>query len=259
MSGQVREWLPLGALDGPRLRDLVEAAVAGWSGRWFARRPAAAAGFEACAGAAAEPGWRRRGSGLAFAAGAAETAGLADLALGADIAQLVLSEVDRDIVDRFTGRLVLDLAAEIERALGLAATGEDDAAIGDPLDGDGGLRFHAADAHQRPLVRFALPRTLLAPLCKAALPPCADGPAMAPLLRAVGASPIEIGTRLGRAAVPLGEFAALAVGDVLILDRPVEDGAELVLAPAALAFGRGAIDAAGPGLSLVLSHPGRDT
>lgn len=254
MSALVREWLPLDAIGGGRVRALLDDAVAGWSSRWFARRQASAAGFETCAGAPAPAAWRQRGSGLAFCAGAAETTRLADLALGADIARLVLSEVDRDIVDRFTERLALDLVATVERAFGLDEGGEESAAA-DPFAGQGGLLCHAADGQDRPLVRLALPRALLAPVCKAALAPARAGAAMSPLIRAAGGSAIEIGARLGRAALPLGDFAALAPGDVLILDRQVEDGAEMVLSPSAMAFGRGAIATAagGRGLSLTLS------
>ena len=257
MSSNVREWLPAEALDGTAVRRLVGEAVALWAPNWFARPDVAAAEFKACRGAAARraTGWRvARAIGTALPS--SETLRLAGLALGAEPERLVLSEADRDVIGRFTASIAGDLAGAIEAALGLDPLEAGfSAEADDPFAGDGGLQFSVTDRRDRPLLHVAIPSAALVPFRKGAISPTRRRASpLARLDRAFEATAVRVEARLGKAVLPLRELAGLAVGDVIILDRAVDDGAELSLRSSGRPFARGAIMPGDAEVSLLLHH-----
>ena len=262
MSEAFSAWLPRGAMDAPAVRRLVSGTVEAWSRTWFAAGALAAAGFEALPRGASKPApdWRVYGRTVALAPCGSALIPLAGLALGAEPERLVLSEVDRDIIGRFTTRIAADLALSLERALGLDAPGEAaEAAVEDPLAG-GGLAFALENGVGTPLLRAAIPLPALAGFVKAQLPPARRPQApIGRLARAIGATPIRIEARLGRTIVPLGELAGLAPGDVLVLDRPVARGAGLALDRTERTFADAAIAERGDCVALLLSSQTRET
>lgn len=261
MSAIVRDWLPLETADSARIRTLAGEVVDSWSRKWLAAN-AAAAGFEVRRGKAPPHpgGWRRPGAAIGIALGAAEMIRLAGAALGPAPERFVLSEVDRDILSRFTATLAADLAQAVEQALGFAPAGTEGSACADPLADAGGLLFDAVDSQGRVLAHVAIPHDALVPTLKAAIRPRRRGlPPAARLSQAYGATAVRIEARLGAAALPLGEVAALAPGDVLILDRTIEEGAAVSLAGSGKAFARGVIDASAHALSLILSSQPRES
>lgn len=261
MSLHVREWLPGDATASAAVRRLVGEAVGIWSPKWFARAEARAAGFEARQGAAARrpAGWQAANA-VSTSLAASETVRLAGLALGAEPERLVLSEADRDLIGSFTASIADDLARMIESALALdrdAAAAP--ASVEDPFGGDGGLQFTVNDQDDRLLLQVAIPAAALVPFLKAAIAPSRRRPA--PLAR-IGdtfeSTAVRIEARLGAVTLPLGDLAGLAAGDVLILDRAVEDGAELALRPSGRPFARAAIIPGDSEISLLLSPQQRD-
>jgi hypothetical protein len=261
MSAESRLWLPAGALDCARVRAAAGDAVEAWSRKWLAGARAAAGRFEVGAGAAPGRGaqWRVHGPGIALAASAAETVRLAGIALGADAERLVLSQVDKDIIGRLAAAAAADLARGLEAAFGLGP-GEagEPASAEDPFKGAGGLVFTAADGQSRPLIHAAVACSAIVPFAKAGIRmDKRRRPPPTRLNRAIGATGIRIEARLGSAALGLGEVAGLAVGDVLILSRTIDEGIGLALAPAGRPFARGEIDPGCETLSLILSNPER--
>lgn len=254
MSGEARDWLPAGALDTPAVRRAFEDAVAGWSKRWFPAARPAAAGFAAHRAGAPLPATSWHGYGTATAL-AADPVRLAGLALGASPAGLVLSEVDRDILGRFAGRIAADLASALDQAIGRSppAEGESGVVVENPLP-DGGFLFAIAEGGGEPVVHAAVPPVAMVPFRKSLLRGARrPRPALARLGRAAGATPVRIEAQLGAAVLALGDLAALAPGDVLILDRTIEQGAALALQRSRRPFARAAIAECGAALSLALS------
>jgi hypothetical protein len=255
VSRHVREWLPAEAAACAAVRRLVGEAVGQWGPKWFARAEPRAAGFEIRKGAAARRtgGWQAAGAVATWLA-ASETVRLAGLALGAEPGPLVLSEADRDLIGRFTGSIAGDLAGTIESALGIDPTEAGaPVSVEDPFAGGGGLLFSVNDRGERPLLQVAIPAAALVPFLKAAIAPARRRPA--PLARLGGAfesAAVRIEARLGAVTLPLGELAGLAKGDVLILDRAVEDGAELALCPPGRPFAQATIVPGDSGISLLL-------
>ena len=254
MSTNVREWLPPGAAESGAARRLVDEAVGQWSAKWFVRAEAVAAGHATARGAAPrrQSGWRSAGA-VATSQSAAEALRLAGLALGADPEQLVLSEADRDLIDRFSAMVAADLASSLEQGFGIDAAAAAAAPAEDPFAGDGGLAFTVSDRAERPLLQVAIPAAALVPFLKGAMAaPRRRGAPVARLGRAFESTPVAIEARLGTTTLPLGELAGLAVGDVLILDRMVEEGAELAFARSGRPFAQGAIMPGESAISLLL-------
>jgi hypothetical protein len=262
MSLRVREWLPAEAAGSAAAHRLVREAVALWGPKWFARAETRAAGFETRTDAAARRpgGWRTAGA-VAVSLAGSETVRLAGLALGAEPERLVLSETDRDLIGGFTAAIADDLAATIEAALGLGpAEAEAQIAVEDPFAGDGGLLFAVNDRDERPLLQVAIPAAALVPFLKAAIAPARRrGAPLARLGGAFESTAVRIEARLGAVTLPLGDLAGLAAGDVLILDRAVEDGAELALRPSGRPFAQAAITPGDSKLSLLLFTQQRDS
>ena len=261
MSGSVEAWLPREAMDAGPVRHLVAAAVEAWSGKWFATGRLAASGFEASHSGAScrASGWRVYGSAVALAVGAPATIALAGLALGAAPGRLVLSEVDQDIIGRFTTRIAADLALSLEQALGLDPTGRGgDVAVEDALP-RGGMVFTLADGAGAPVLNGAIPTAALVTFLKSTLPPArrARSP-MSRLSRAIGATPVQVEARLGATTLPLGDLAGLVPGDVLVLDRAVAAGAGLALFRSDRTFANAAIADRGESLALLLSPQNRE-
>ncbi|HEV2818518.1 MAG TPA: FliM/FliN family flagellar motor switch protein [Allosphingosinicella sp.] len=259
MSGVARDWLPVAALDAPAVRRALGDAVESWSDRWFPGARLTAAGFAARTRGGALPAlaWRQYGTAAALAG---DTLRLAGLALGTRPEGLVLSEVDRDIIGRFATRILADLACALDRAIGRdPPADEPETPAGDPLP-DGGLAFAVADGAGAPVLHGAVPLAALVPFRKSLLGPGhrPRRPALARLGRAVGVTPVRLEARLGAAAVALGELAALAPGDVLILDRAIGEGASLALPGSGRCLARAAIAERGAGISLTLSSPSGD-
>jgi hypothetical protein len=261
MSEAFSAWLPRGAVDAPAVRRLVADTAESWSRKWFAAGALSAEGFEAVPRGAWQPApdWRVYGSAVALAPCGSALIPLAGLALGAEPERLVLSEVDRDIIGRFTTGIAADLALSLERALGLDPPGEAaEKAVEDPLAG-GGLAFALENGVGTPLLRAAIPVSAIAGFVKGRLPPARARAPLGRLARALGATPVRIEARLGRTVVPLGELAGLAPGDVLVLDRAIARGAGLALDRAGHSFADAAIAERGDGVALLLSSQPRET
>jgi hypothetical protein len=231
-SAGIRVWLPIQAATGPRVRDALETAVDQWWQKWFAAARPGATTIEARSAGAPRlaGGWLLHGGAVAVPADGPETFRLAGLALAADPESLVLSEPDRDILSRLAATISADLAAALGATLGCVSPTMAEATPGDdPLGGDAGIVVRVTDAQGRPLVSAAIPLATLVPFVKAGIEPGkADAP-LARITRAIERTATRIDVRLGRTSLSLGELAGLAAGDVLVLDRSVEDGAELAL------------------------------
>jgi hypothetical protein len=171
-----------------------------------------------------------------------------------------LSEADRDVIGRFAGGIAGDLAATVEGALGLEpAASEQIVPSPDPFAGAGGLRFGIADRAGRPLLDVAIPSFALTAFRKAAISaPRRRAAPLVPLAGAVDEGEVRVVARLGAAVLPLADLAGLATGDVLVLDRAIEDGAELLFSPRGRPFARGAIQSGGGGFSLLLTPSQED-
>lgn len=231
MTGRVRDWLPLLAATGPRVRDALERAVDDWSGRWFASARLSRNTVEPRSAGAPRltSGWLLYDDAVALPAERPDALRLAGAALGADPEGVVLSEADRDILGHLATEILADLAATLARSLGLAeSNGAPPVPSMDPLEGGPGIVLQVFDANGRALVQAALSLGLLVPFLKAKIP-ARSAPALARIDGALGRTSTRLHIRLGDTRLSLGELADLSAGDVVILDRTIEAGAQVAI------------------------------
>jgi hypothetical protein len=231
MIERLRDWLPPQAADQPGVRAMIDGVVAEWSSHWIALEMLSLSAWGAAQDAAGDGAWRDCGDGLQVSCSARAGLRLACMALGARVEQVDLGDRDRSLLTDLAGRMVDDLADRLRRRLGAAAPRIEFAAS-EP-------RFVAkvSDGCDT-LLAVSIPFPLLIRLCRQALPK-ARPTAVAPELRREAVTPTRIRLRatLGSALLGLAEVRDLAVGDLLVLDRTVDDTVELSVAGACVGHG----------------------
>jgi hypothetical protein len=261
MMDRIRNWLPLGAAVGPRVRDALEGAVDDWSGRWFAgARPSLDTVEPRAAGATPAPGgWLLYGDAVAVSADGPGTIRVAGLALGTDVDGLILSEADRDILGQLATRIFADLASALGSALGMHEIGDAPPdACDDPFKGDAGIFLRILDVRGRAFALAALPLGTVVPFLRGGIP-ARPTPPLARIDGALGHTRTRLDIRLGETRLSLGELAGLASGDVLILDRTIEAGAEIAIAVGRRpGFASAALEPDDGGTRLILASEKRD-
>ena len=261
MIGRIRDWLPLGAATGPRVRDALERAVDDWSGKWFAGARVQLGAVEPRCGGAPRlaSGWLLNPAGVAVPVDGTESIRLAGLALGAEPEGLILSEADLDILGRLSTEILGDLATALASAVGLPeGTGEPPSPCVDPLEGDAGIVLRILDARGRGLAQATLSLAAIVPFLKASIP-AEVSPGLARIDGAIGRTRTRLDIRLGETRLSLGELAGLSSGDVIVLDRTIEEGADVALAVAnAPAFARATLEPEEGGTRLIFANEKRD-
>lgn len=261
MIGRIRNWLPLGAAAGPRVRDALERAVDDWSGKWFAGARVQLVAVEPRSAGAPRlsAGWLIYREAVAVPVDGTDAIRVAGLALGGDPEGLVLSEADLDILGRLSTEILADLAAMLASALGLPKrTDASPAPCVDPLEGDAGIVLRIQDVRGRGIAQAALPLGALVPFLKASIP-AGPTPDLARIDGALGRTRTRLDIRLGETRLSLGELAGLTSGDVVILDRTIEAGAEVAVAAGrGQAFARATLEPDDDGTRLIFANEKRD-
>jgi len=258
VTGEVRDWLPVEAITREPLRKKITAAVEAWSGAWFAEARLSASRF-----VAAERQTRNLNDGAdwrvyrrAFAISCSRRAAgrLVDWALDAEVDRASLSKSDRQLVQMFEQRLLEDLVARVELALGIESGAlSDPCVIDDPLRPHGGLIVDVADEHGSTLLSLSAALRDLLPACKASLPATMPGTRKLQSLRAALApTPVRIEAVLGSAQVVLTDMQSLATGDVLILDAALDAAAALRLTGSVHPFAKAQPTDTGAAMALTL-------
>lgn len=230
MTERVKDWLPIDVASRAPVRDAVNGVVRGWSQDWFADHGLQASRFRASADGmrlrSEAEGWRTYAGALAIAASPPAVSKLASWALDAPLASLELTGPDGAVVDGLEHAMLDDLSARIEILLGLPARDRADSApAGRLFNNAQSVEIAVTDESGALVLSLALPFETMLALCKASLPPRIKGPAtLDGLLSALASTPVGIEATFGEAEVGMVELRKLAVGDVLVLDRPLEAG-----------------------------------
>ncbi len=132
-----------------------------------------------------------------------------------------LSQADKPTVDLFVGGLVEDLLLALERTLGR---------LQDRSGPAGGIKFGLVDHMGRDMATLELSSAAKARLISLALGRVRQGPSLSSRLVALADCEVTISARLGEAKLGLEAVVNLAEGDIVVLDRKIADGAELVAA-----------------------------
>lgn len=233
MTAEAAGWLPLPAVDDPRLVALLAAAVEQWSGHWFARGGWRLARSALRSAGASLPGskgaWVTLGPGLAMVLSDDRRAALARAALDAPADAPAPGGSDSTLLDALSAEIVADLARRLTQALRLPAI-EDvgDHPVSDPCAAHGGLDVSVDDVGGKQPLRLSIGLSSLVPLRKhligsAPRPASSSGR----VSDAVAREYLDVRAVLGVATVPLIDMARLSPGDILVLDTGLEDAVSL--------------------------------
>ena len=229
MIEAARDWLPLGVAVRDAVRNPIEQAIELWANQWFARRRLRVGAYEAIPskGGARLP-WRQFGQAVAVAQ--SQPGRLALLALDADTDGCLPTERDSRLIEAFETSLFGDLADRVARALGLEPVlDEPPRLVEDPFGRDGGVKIEIVETNRVASLTIAIPLEAMLPACRRTLPPrSAKTMSLSPRVGALTETSVEIEAVLGRAKVTIEELGHLAVGDVLVLDTPLDGLAEVI-------------------------------
>ena len=225
-----RPWLPETAIDRGACDVPLRAAVRDWSAKWFVGRHPDITGDP-------EPG-------RPFALGNGSAWELADgitLILDSDAADLVgrlmfgapddpdaLTPADRAAIDGAAQACLADLRGRIAQVFRLDAAQAWRAVAGQPTD-DARRWTWRVERDGEPLLRVAASETLIARRIIAGLVPVKPDNEIAPLATALAPQIVTISALVGRSRLTTSELGGLEIGDVLVLDRNVDQPAEIAV------------------------------
>lgn len=233
MTGEASTWLPIGVADRQVLREKVAEPLERWSRKWLAGVTLSVCRWEISTSGLwtdlAEHGRLMRKT-VGVSCGDRGAMRLAAWLLDADLVDLVVTEGDRRITRALVDQALHDLIDHLEIALNLTTklepeTSEPERDTGNRL---GGVRVGVGADNGGVGFWVGLPLATVLPICEASLP---DPPlAIEPLQSCVVAlaqETVRLEATLGSVRLALSELQALACGDVLILDRALDEPLDL--------------------------------
>jgi flagellar motor switch/type III secretory pathway protein FliN len=227
-----RAWLPDEALRGGTVERVIGEAVLRWSEKWFPRQ--LVGGLEppartdaALVTAEEAPHVCLHPDGLSISASPPARLAIAGMMLDAVIDAARQTAADRYILEALADGCIEDLGRELGRTFRLSAEGGWRRSVGAPSrDAE---TFAVGSVEGRPLLHVAVDFPLAVELVKSRAPVPPAGRALRPMAEGLARQKVPVSALLGRCRLSLGDFAGLAAGDVLVLDRALEDELELAL------------------------------
>ncbi|HWE45803.1 MAG TPA: FliM/FliN family flagellar motor switch protein [Caulobacteraceae bacterium] len=257
MTYHARDWLPYGVMYREPVRRGVEAAVSDWARRWFASGRIGVSNLLVCStdvrGELEGGAWRVTRQGIALDIPRRSLQSLVEKGLATSESGEQPTETDRQLLTEFERRLIDDLSVTLAAQLSLPHETAASAWGRDPFGGKGGLVVRLSDGNGPDLAALAIPFEILLPFCRASLGP-SDSPKgdLEGLLHALASIPVMIEATLGHFDLGLSELQELAVGDVLLMNRPLGDAFDLTIAGGQRVLGRAEMQSANGSLAFVL-------
>lgn len=235
MTLKVRDWLPAEVASRAKVRETIDAAVLAWSQAWFANQRLQATRFRPLADSPrlrGEDEWWRAYRGpvtLSIAPPAAQR--MVSWVLDAPLARLELTPRDAAVTEGLEHAVLDDLTARIETLLDLPdVEASSPPRVGTPGLGQGGVEVAVTDEVGALILSLALPFEAVLPLAKASLPaPRPPTETLSGLGQALAPTPVKLQAALGHVEIGVADLRRLAIGDVLVLDRGVDQGVLLDL------------------------------
>ena len=261
MTEQAEDWLPIDVASRAPVRDAINAVVRDWSQDWFADHGLQATRFRTSSDGirlrSEAEGWRTYGGALAIAATTHAVSKLASWVLDAPLASLELTGLDNAVIDRLEHVLLDDLSARLEGLLGLPERDPADAApVGRQFSNAQSVEIAITDDTGALVLSLTMPFEKMLPLCRASLPPRSRAqPPLGDLLAAIAPTQVEIEATFGEAEVGMVELRKLTVGDVLVLDRPLDAGVRFDIPGSDAPFATAHLGETDGRMSLTLQSP----
>lgn len=218
MSVASWNWLPESALASPLLLQHIDSALEVWNSRWFKTGRLVRHRLEFTA-PPTTPDVVSATSRVSIRMSAAAVETLTGRALDMDLAQLELSEPDHATVSSFSEAILQDLAQVLDTALAGDETMTTQGDMSPPAS------ISLTDEEGRKIAVIETSRAVLtqARLSLAPAPRPAASALSTPLAKAIADVPVTLAVDLGSATIPLPEALKLAPGDVIVLDRKLDE------------------------------------
>lgn len=223
MTVDAWRWLPDSSLTSSLLFERLDTALAAWSSRWFRdftlsrRRVEFDMPISEVEMTASTPRLALQLSGLAPMT-------LVSAVMNEDVARLDLSEVEWTVLDGLRSQLMNDLAQTLDSALG-----DIPKSLAQGIDGSGPVSVQLADPAGRLMVTLSTTRAVMARARLESLPSVRPrSEPLQSLTSAIAQAQVHLNVRLGTTVIPLAEARHLAEGDVLVFDRKLDQGLDLI-------------------------------
>jgi len=221
---QFRSWLPDGAIERGARNVAMRQVIADWSAMWFAHGRSTVAGDAAAAGAIDPRGgrvWESAG-GLAMVLAPTSDDRLVSLMFGGCPDQAELTSGDRDALDACVGACFADLRTQLDRVFRLDGNSQWRSTSSPALDVPRWWTWRVEDDRGVSVALITAEEALLARSMLSALPPPQSRPRLASLAHALADQQIGVSAAVGRCRISTSDLAGLALGDVLVLDQPLD-------------------------------------
>lgn len=229
MTLKAEKWIPIGAAASGTVIEAADGVVRAWSQHWFAAATLKASRTRAIDPKLKRPaadGWRVYGAAAALNIDRAKVRGLLSLLLDAALEQLPSSSADDDVLAALEKQVLEDLALRFDTAFGgQAQPSQSMNTLQDPFQPYGGIEVTISDGVDAELLNVALPLSRVAAVA-APLTPRARH-TLTPIGEALGPTTVELEATVGTATLSFGELRGLGLGDVLVLNRALDQGVEV--------------------------------
>ena len=259
MIGQVRDWLPDGFVNHEVVRETIDQAVAQWGERWFVGAYASVTGMKTTSGdprnESDDAGWRVYRQAVGIRGERSGFSRMVDKALDINTEMSNLTETDHDLLRAMMRKILEDLAEVLEQAFGVPGDLKPSPQrLSDPLAGGGGLVMALTDPSGRNILTLAIPNDVILARVKAHLGlPSPSSETLQPLAAALGGVTVAIEAVVGTVELSLTELNDLAIGDVLVLDRAVDQPVDIAGVVSHHVFAKAMLTDGEDGLALVFN------
>jgi hypothetical protein len=238
----VRFWLPKDAFTGDVATAALSDCLARWGEPWFGARKLSAARLRRDEAVPHASVLETRGTAASVEIAGDRKRRLLEALLDTDLTQETRTEGDNHVLDA----LLAEVSAELVGALG-------ELSAGTSVSPDEDNVRATITAGAREILDVIVPEAALVPLIKAQIgvAPAAN---RAFAVRTAGLKGMRVTARatLGHAELSVADVQGLAPGDVLVLDRGLNQPVELCLAEGGAAFARGVLRKSENGISIQL-------
>jgi flagellar motor switch/type III secretory pathway protein FliN len=224
------DWLPKEAFQAEAVGAVFAPSVEAWSQNWFARGTAIVCGVRTSDEASARPSVQRlQGNVVAVELHPRGKRLLLEMALGVDPAEQQLLDADRRILDAFETDVAEDLVKRLDKEMNGGGAYK------------GGVQSEVTvSVVEDEMLTIICPQHILVPHLKKRLGPSSPAArALESRMKALRPARVVADGILGHAQLSIDELEELSVGDVLVLDRTLNDLAELRLSNSGKLIGSG--------------------
>lgn len=214
-----QSWIPRSTLQGEHAVRPFAAAVADWSEAWFPDGAWQAAANFKPAGDGLDWSVLREHSHFALVGRQKASLDLAFVLLGQRLRQ-DLTEADHQLLRRLAASAIDDLHQRIASLYSASEMQASGAAARDRLRltiGPGGQAKFAIEAERDPLTT----------LVKGRFRAIARRNELSPVRTAIAKEPVRIEAHLGSAELSIAQIESLEIGDIVVLDRPIDAPARI--------------------------------